>query len=631
MKIKKAPFILSAIFLLASQSGLAKSTPTTTLEENQKNSKNVAHHNTETTIAKEKNFDAMGHGISYLPYMQVGGARFLNVDSSKWAAGVDLFIPLWQAAPSHLVFTDARFYDRTGKPFEGNIHVGYRYLSKDETRLHGVYGAFDRKRTAFGNYFNQLTLGIENWFERLFVGANFYQPIGARLKYTGFTEIFELGDVNKGMYIENVLVTPDYRGEKAMGGSDAEVGYEIIKGLTAYAGGYYFKATDMPTVFGPKARLTYDYSLNDGKRILGVFDKLGLETGIQRDKPRGTVGYVGLNFRVGMAPHKSSSLQGVSRHMTDLVRRDIDVVTAEGFVGKGIPEIAIVKDKAGKKVKIVDLGRITAAELKKILSDSNATISLRGEAGNISDEVKEVIKNNSTNNNIVNGDEIRFFSPHTGRDISAGVRPMLGNLLDTEQMRQQPKSIGMQSQPLAPNGKENKENKENTDNGEQQQQSMGVGSQTQDQTPPLETNREEKRDEPKKDEAQIGGTQPQSSPKGEERQDEHHKDGQPADVGESPAQPQAQQQSQAQTPPLATNGEENSGEHKDGQPAAQPQSPQPGCQSIKNQREYNTCIVGLSAGSSEFEKISSQYPKFHAKWKKQQAGKTGANFEGLGG
>lgn len=415
MKIKKASFILSAMFLLASQSGLAKSMPTTTLEDSQRNTKNTAHHNTEATTAKEKNLDVESHSFSYLPYMQIGGARFLNIDSSKWAAGVDLFIPLWQAVPSHLVFTDVRFYDRTGKPYEGNIHVGYRYLSEDETRLHGVYGAFDRKRTAYGNYFNQLTLGIETWFERFFVGANYYQPIGARLKYTSITETF---DINQGSVYQNILVTPNYNGERAMGGGDVEVGYEFIDGLTAYAGGYYFQATGLPTVCGPKAKLSYDYSLNDGKRILGVLDKIGLEAGIQHDNPRGTVGYIGLNFRVGMAPHKSSSLQGVSRHMVDLVRRDIDVVTGEGFVGKGTTKTARTPD--GREIRVVDLGHIDADKLKELLGDRSGFILSRGKGDKTIQDLIDAHKSkHGANANI--GDEAVIVSPHTGKNITGNV------------------------------------------------------------------------------------------------------------------------------------------------------------------------------------------------------------------
>lgn len=112
-------------------------------------------------------------------------------------------------------------------------------------------------------------------------------------------------------------VTKNFRNEKAMAGTDAEIGYEFIEGLVGYAGGYYFGGSDVPTVSGPRARLTYDLSLKNNGRVLGIFDKVGLETGVQHDKPRGTVWYLSANVRVGWLPDKKSALEGVSHHMVD--------------------------------------------------------------------------------------------------------------------------------------------------------------------------------------------------------------------------------------------------------------------------------------------------------------------------
>jgi hypothetical protein len=84
----------------------------------------------------------------YLPHLELSGAKFFNLDKSSWAAGIDMFLPLWQTNDRyHLTFTHARLFDRSSKFFEGNLHLGYRYLSEDKSRLHGVYGAFDRSRS----------------------------------------------------------------------------------------------------------------------------------------------------------------------------------------------------------------------------------------------------------------------------------------------------------------------------------------------------------------------------------------------------------------------------------------------------------------------------------------------------
>ncbi|HBS52320.1 MAG TPA: hypothetical protein DEA62_05025, partial [Coxiellaceae bacterium] len=234
-------------------------------------------------------------GNSYLPYLQVGGVRFFHVGDADLGGGGDLFIPIWQTH-NKLFFTDARFYDRTGGVFEGNIHLGYRYLMPEEQRLYGVYAAFDRRRSGLGNYFNQLTLGGECWIKNWFIGGNVYKPIGKTSVTKSITENIQLRQ--NGIY-RNIWFTSDLSYEKAIPGVDAEVGYEFVKGLVGYVGGYYFDDKDTNSVLGPKAKLTYDFSLNNSKKILGIFDKIGFETGIQNDKPRGTTWYISLNARLG--------------------------------------------------------------------------------------------------------------------------------------------------------------------------------------------------------------------------------------------------------------------------------------------------------------------------------------------
>ncbi len=262
----------------------------------------------------------------YLPFLQVGGTRFFNVTSSNFAASLDFFIPIWQE-PTNLVFTDLRVYDRSGKQIEGNFHLGYRHLLPEKQILYGFYSAFDCKRTNLNNKFTQLTLGGEFWWDKVFLGGNFYQPIGNTAKFMQATESATLKQVSSNIY--NIWITNDEKYEKAMGGVDAEAGYELTKGLTGYIGGYYFKKSGVDTVAGPKAKITYDWSRENGQKIGGLFDKLGLETGIQNDKPRGTIWYLSANFRIGLLPTRNTNLQGAARHMIDLIRRDVDIVASE--------------------------------------------------------------------------------------------------------------------------------------------------------------------------------------------------------------------------------------------------------------------------------------------------------------
>ena len=115
------------------------------------------------------------------------------------------------------------------------------------------------------------------------------------------------------------------------------MGYAFTDNLIGYIGSYYFHATGADVVAGPKIRFTYNYQQTHG-RILGVLDGVSAEVGAEYDKPRGNAAYIGLKFKVGLTgPESNSSLSGFERHMTELVRRDLDVVVEKvEFIDKQI-------------------------------------------------------------------------------------------------------------------------------------------------------------------------------------------------------------------------------------------------------------------------------------------------------
>ncbi len=377
--------------------------------------------------------------INYLPHFQAGGSRFFNVDSNNWATSLDLFVPLWQNFPSHLVFTHLRFYDRIGTPYEGNAHLGYRHLSDDEAWLYGLYGAFDYRKTVFSNYFRQLTFGMESWYKNFFIGANYYQPIGGRLKGTRVVDsepVLVSVPANSNGNLYNILVTPDHYGEKAAGGGDMEIGYEFFKGFVGYVGGYYFETSGIDAIYGPKARLSYDYSLANGERVLKIFDKVGIEVGIQHDKPRGNIGYLSLNCRVGLLPNQGR-LQGVARHMVDLVRRDVDIITSElkAPIHRGVPRVAV--DSGGRKINVFKYhSGTTQDELGQVLNSINKNNDIV-----IADPIAKDVSNPVVDEwiKVCGGivklmPQVSIYSPHTGRQLS-----MPASVNFTPEPKQEPK------------------------------------------------------------------------------------------------------------------------------------------------------------------------------------------------
>lgn len=252
----------------------------------------------------------------YQPYFELGGAKYFN-QKSKAAGIYDLFIPLLQT-DEQLFFTDLRIFDRSGSSSEGNFHLGYRKLFPNNKMI-GIYGAFDLKKSDHGNRYNQIMFGAEYWQNKWFIGANIYKPLGTTRNLFKEEKLPIETPISRG-----ISATKYY--EKALAGGDAEIGYAFTDSFTWYGGGYYFHSDDTGTMAGPKTRLTYNYNKPIG-RILGVLDGISVEAGAQYDKERKATAYIGIKLKIGLTSlDKNSNLLGFERHMTELVRRDPDIV-----------------------------------------------------------------------------------------------------------------------------------------------------------------------------------------------------------------------------------------------------------------------------------------------------------------
>ena len=243
--------------------------------------------------------------------MELGVQKHINQLSSA-AVVYDLFVPLAQR-DGQLLYADIRLFDRSGKSSEGNLHLGCRHLDLSRQKLWGIYAAYDLRRNNRGISYSQITMGAEYWWHRWFFGINGYQPLNKK-QHLYDHNYQEMG---RG-YMSNSFY------ERALGGVDGEVGYAFSNEFTGYVGGYYFHGDNERNIAGPKAMVRYDYQ-NTGGRLPNVINKISVELGGQHDRVRGLTGYVGLKLRIGLA-HTKNRLQGLERHMTDLVRRDPDIV-----------------------------------------------------------------------------------------------------------------------------------------------------------------------------------------------------------------------------------------------------------------------------------------------------------------
>lgn len=76
-----------------------------------------------------------------------------------------------------LFFTDLRIHTDDDAGNEGNFGLGLRRMYASSWNL-CAYAYYDRKRTEFGNYFNQATLGLEALGRDFEFRANGYLPFG---------------------------------------------------------------------------------------------------------------------------------------------------------------------------------------------------------------------------------------------------------------------------------------------------------------------------------------------------------------------------------------------------------------------------------------------------------------------
>lgn len=257
--------------------------------------------------------------FQYGPHVDLAGYGFYPAPHA--AALLELFIPLYQN-PTCLFYTDIRALDKSGPAFEANLGLGIRWLNATRQHMYGVYSFYDLKRSSQRNCFNQLMVGSEVWLNTWFLGLNAYLPVG-KSKFTD-NENIEVQLLPSGNY-QNIVYR--YGREAAYPGIDLEVGYEWIRGLTFYTGGYYYARSSFPTIVGPLGRLRYIYEPPRNSRFLKALDSITLETQVQYDRPRGTTWYGGLRFSWNLGCTNSSSLSRVARHMIEPPLRDIDVVS----------------------------------------------------------------------------------------------------------------------------------------------------------------------------------------------------------------------------------------------------------------------------------------------------------------
>jgi hypothetical protein len=259
---------------------------------------------------------------AYLPRIDFGAYR-LNGSNANTATVLETLVPLYQR-PNILTFSDLRYYNQPGAPWEGNVAFGVRGLNANH-KIFGVYGSLDRFRSQSKRYFSQAMIGFELWFNRLFLGGNGYIAINPKAYSANAFNTASLVPTSTSD-IYNIIYANG--SEQILPGVDALLGYDFTNHLTIYGGGYYFHKTDVPTVFGPKLRATYTWYSRSRSRLFGIFDRIRLEAQMTHDNVRKTDWYVGIRVGINLG-HNRSTLTRLQQHMVDMIRRDENVIDVQ--------------------------------------------------------------------------------------------------------------------------------------------------------------------------------------------------------------------------------------------------------------------------------------------------------------
>jgi hypothetical protein len=315
----------------------------------------------------------------------------------------DLFAPLLQNDDT-LLFTSlrTRFDDSNG--LEGNFGLGIRHMHESGWNLGGI-AYFDRRRSEWGNYFNQVTLGVEALSADWDFRGNAYVPQGRRVR-----NVEALNEAR----LSGTAVSFLGGDERSMAGFDGEIGWRIPvyapkepQQVRLFVGGYHFFADKVANITGPRLRAEMTF---DEIPWLWKGSRFSIGSELQYDKPRNMQGFVTARLRIPLQFFGSSRkrLSPMERRMTDPVIRDIDIVSQSGAFG----EVETATETADGETLTV----ITPSSVADTTALNNALTSAGANTVIIDGEIEATAQvNMAAGQTLVGGGNITVKSP-SGRE-----------------------------------------------------------------------------------------------------------------------------------------------------------------------------------------------------------------------
>lgn len=245
----------------------------------------------------------------------------------------ELWAPILQdPMAGSVLYGDIRLMGDDHENNEFNIGLGYREIIDAGLLGRGVAGGhvwFDRRLTARGSSFNQITTGAE-WFGDVWdLKLNGYIPLNDDER---FTQTNPFGTNGAGFAGSRIVVNTDQSVvEESLAGVDLEIGWragfldDFTDSTRIYAGGYHFEGDRAEDVSGWRTRITSD-----------ITPDIQLGARFQDDDARGSQGFLEATIRFPFGNKQSYRSSGLYARLDESPERDIDIVSGEAITDDGL-------------------------------------------------------------------------------------------------------------------------------------------------------------------------------------------------------------------------------------------------------------------------------------------------------
>ena len=240
----------------------------------------------------------------------------------------DLILPVY-GDEKNIIFLNQKTNGDDNSSTELNFGLGMRHLVDDESLILGANVFYDTRKTSYNNRHQQVGVGVELLSDKFDIRSNFYYPT---------TNKKSIGQATTYRFASRSLLADTLTHyEEPLKGCDYEAGLPIpylsdFIPTKAFFGGYNYVSKQSKNINGIRSRLevklnkffTFDFEITDDN-VSDLKTHVGF---------RITIPFGGTNTDKGLfAPLKGAftldnAAVKLKTRMTDMVIRDIDVITA---------------------------------------------------------------------------------------------------------------------------------------------------------------------------------------------------------------------------------------------------------------------------------------------------------------